>query len=274
MPFAAALRESLQERGSKVPAEYYRGDSLEDILNRHLTTVEQLGGDSVATCILLVSADGQRLSVGAAPTLPASYCRVGDSFEIGLSHGSCAAAAYLARPVYSIDIETDPIWADFGQVALQHGYRSCWSTPIRDPDGAIVGTFAILHRTAGMPTLEEVEAIGLITGHVADAIMWFRDPQFGSRTDRHQSGAPKLKLVTNNPGACASTARLLALVRQLHSKADNLERHAGHVDSEADAQLLEKTAELTRKLGANIMSQIELAGSRSQLDEDNAGDRC
>ena len=31
MPFAAALRNSLQDRGNDVPAEFKRGDSLEDV---------------------------------------------------------------------------------------------------------------------------------------------------------------------------------------------------------------------------------------------------
>jgi hypothetical protein len=260
MPFAAALRQSLHQRGREVPAEFKRGDSLEDVLNKHLRTVEQMGGDDVVTCILLLSADGKRLSVGAAPTLPASYCRPGDSFEIGLSHGSCAAAAYLGRPVYSVDIETDPIWADFGAVALQHGYRSCWSTPIRDPSGAIIGTFAILHRTVGMPTHEEIEAIELITGHVADAIMWFRGPEFTALSDRQPSGAPKLKLVSDNQEVCGPTARLLTLVEKLHSKAADLDRYAAICESEADTQVLRKAAELSNKLSANIMLQIE-AGS-------------
>ena len=149
MPFAAALRKSLQERGREVPAEFKRGDSLEDVLSRHLRTVEQMGGDDVSTCILLLSPDGKRLSVGAAPTLPASYCRPGDSFEIGLSHGSCAAAAYLGRPVYSVDIETDPICADFRDFALQNCYRSCWSTPIRDSIGTIIGTYLISNAWSG-----------------------------------------------------------------------------------------------------------------------------
>src|SRR5437588_11930828 len=82
MPFAAALRKSLEDRGSAVPAELTRGDSLEDVLNKHLRTVEQMGGDDVFTCILLRSSDGKRLTLGAAPTVPASYCRVGDSFEM------------------------------------------------------------------------------------------------------------------------------------------------------------------------------------------------
>src|SRR3954453_3466275 len=183
MPFAAALRKSLEDRGSAVPAEFTRGDSLEDVLNRHLKIVERMGGDDVFTCILLLSPDGKRLSVGAAPSIPASYCRARDSFEIGLSHGSCAAAAYLGRPVYSVDIETDPIWADFRDVALQHGYRSCWSTPIRNSNGAIIGTFAILHGTVGMPTAEEIEAIDFITEHVAEAIMSSRNEDQFAKQD-------------------------------------------------------------------------------------------
>src|SRR3954465_13250097 len=233
MPFAAALRKSLKDRGSAVSAEFTRGDSLEDVLNRHLKTVEQMGGDEVFTCILLLSRDGKRLSLGAAPTVPASYCRVGDSFEIGLSHGSCAAAAYLGRPVYSVDIQTDPIWADFRDVALQHGYRSCWSTPIRDANGEIIGTFAILHRTVGLPTHEEIEAIELINGHVAEAIMWFRGPPFVAQSDRHQSRAPKLKLVYKNQQAHDPAARLVALAERLQSKAANLDRYADLAASEA-----------------------------------------
>lgn len=264
MPFAAALRESLQDRGSQVPAEFKRGDSLEGVLNRHLTTVEEMGGDDVFTCILLLSPDGKRLSVGAAPTIPASYCRAGDSFEIGLSHGSCAAAAYLGRPVYSVDIETDPIWSHFRDVALQHGYRSCWSTPIRDSNGAIIGTFAILHRTVGMPTQEEIEAIDLITGHVADAIMWFRGPQFVAQPDRHRSGAPKLKLITNKKVSRDPAARLVAVAEKLRSKAADLDRYADGSHSEADSQSLRSAAELSRKLVANAMLQVELVRSEKR----------
>src|SRR3954452_24487407 len=215
MPFAAALRKALEGRRSEVPAEFKRGDSLEEVLNRYLRTVEEMGGDDVFACILLLSADGKRLSFGAGPSIPASYARAGDTFEISLSHGSCAAAVYFDRPVYSIDIETDPIWADFRDVALQHGYKSCWSTPIRAANGTIIGTFAILHRTVGMPTREEIEAIELITGHVADAIMWFRGLQLVAQPDRHESGAPKLKLVFSNQQACDPAARLLELVEKL-----------------------------------------------------------
>ena len=262
MPFAAALRKSLQDRGSDVPAEFKRGDSLEKVLNRHLMTVEQMGGDDVFTCILLLSPDGKRLSYGAAPTVPASYCRASDSIEIGPYAGSCGAAAYLGRPVYSIDIETDPVWRDYGDLALQHGYRSCWSTPIRNSTGAIIGTFAILHRTVGMPTHEEIEAIELITEHVADAIMYFRDPKLLARRGSGRSAmSPLLRLVSDNQTSRDPANRLLALAEKLQLKAVDLDGLADRSESEAAAQSLRDAAKLSRKLAANIISQIELIRS-------------
>ena len=264
MPFAASLRKTLQDRGREMPAEFERGDSLEDVLNRHLRTVEEMGGDDVFTCILLVTPDGKRLSYGAGPTVPASYSRASDSVEIGLCAGSCAAAAYLGRPVYSIDIETDPLWRNSRDLTLQHGYRSCWSTPIRNSCGAIVATFAILHRTVGMPTHDEIEAIELITAHVADAIMWSRGPQLLARHDLRHAGAPVLKLVSNNQHASDPAARLVALVDMLRSKAADLDRYADRAESKTNSQHLSEAAKLTRKLVANIMLQIELVRSEKR----------
>ena len=169
------------------------------------------------------------------------------------------------EPVYSVDIATDPIWADFREVALQHGFRSCWSTPIRDANAAIIGTFAILHRTMGMPTHEEVEAIELITGHVADAIMWFRGPEFIVRPDRHRCGAPKLKLVASNKEPCDPAARLAALAEKLQSKGADLRGYADRAEFEADAQVLRDAAELSRKLSASILSQIELISPKKPV---------
>jgi len=258
MPFATALRKSLQDRDSDVPAEFKRGDSLEDVLNRHLMTVEQMAGDDAFTCILLLSPDGKRLSYGAAPTVPASYCRASDSIEIGPCSGSCGAAAYLGRPVYSVDIATDPVWGDFRDLALQHGYRSCWSTPIRNSNDTIIGTFAILHRTVGMPTHEEIEAIDLITEHVADAIMFSRDPEFFAKRGSGRSPkSPLLRLVSDNQASRDPANRLLAIAEKLQLKAVELDGYADQLESETDAHHLRDAAELSRKLAVNIISQIE-----------------
>ena len=264
MPFAAALRNSLQNRDYEAPAEFLRGDTLEEVLNRHLATVEQMGGDDVFTCILLLSADGKRLSYGAAPTVPASYCRASEHIQIGPHSGSCGAAVYLGRPVYSPDIETDPCWGDYRDLALQHGFRSCWSTPIRTSGGTIIGTFAILHRTAGMPTKEEIQSIELITNHVADAILWSRDPRYSPRPAKARF-APRLRLVADNEGGQAPDDRLLALAAKLELKADDLDRWALGSQPEAEARRMKNAAELSRKLAANIVAQVERSRLRRWL---------
>jgi len=263
MPFAAALRKSLDDRGSELAAEFMRGDSLEEVLNRHLMTVEQMGGDDVFTCILLLSPDGKRLSYGAAPTVPASYCRASESIEIGPYAGSCGAAAYLGQPVYSIDIANDPIWGDYRELALQHGFRSCWSTPIRNSSGAIIGTFAILHRTVGKPTRDEIEAIDMITEHVADAIMLSRDRQHFEPSVRRRD-TPFLSLVSDNEEFRDPAVRLLALSEKLQSKAADLERYADRSDSESDARNLRRAAEFSRKL-VDIIQRIDLVRRREPL---------
>ena len=253
MPFAAALRTSLEARGDEFPSEFYRGDSLEDVLNRHLLTVEQLGGDDVFTCILLLSADGKRLSYGAAPTVPASYCRATESIEIGPFAGSCGAAAYHGRPVYSVDIEKDPVWGNNRSLALQHGFRSCWSTPIRNSHGSIIGTFAILHRRTGKPTTEEIEAIGLITHHVADAIMWARGPQQSDEMEASSRQAPLLRLVESDE-VRSPIATMRALADELESKGARFDDNAA--EAEAEAQNLREAGELTRKLVAKLRARL------------------
>jgi GAF domain-containing protein len=175
MTFAAGLRKALDIRQSDVVAELERGDSLEDILDRHLTAVEQMSDSEILTSVLILSDDGKRLTHGAAPSLPQVYCEAIDGLEIGPSTGSCGTAAYSGQPVYVTDIATDPRWEAYKDFALPHGLRACWSTPIRDGRGKVLGTFAIYHRRLTGPVKDELSAIDMIAGNVAQAITWSRD---------------------------------------------------------------------------------------------------
>lgn len=177
MTFAAGLQQALQLRQSDVVSELQRGDSLQDVLGRHLVTVEAMSDDEILTSVLLLSVDGKHLTTGAAPSLPKAYCDAINGAEIGPSAGSCGTAAYLGRPVYVTDIATDPLWAAYKEVALPHGLRSCWSTPIRNESGQLLGTFAIYHRNVSGPTRDELGAIEIITDNVAKAITWARNPK-------------------------------------------------------------------------------------------------
>ena len=250
MAFAPGLRESLTIRQSLFRAEFTNGAELEQVLTRDLLAVEAMAKGELITSILLLSADGKRLAHGAAPGLPEAYCAAIDGSEIGPCAGSCGTAAFFGRPVYVSDIATDPLWAGYRDLALFHGLRSCWSTPIREADGTIIGTFAIYRRSVGNPSHDEIEAIDMITDHVASAIVLAR----GVRDQRPPRRAPQLRLVvTDQP----STDRLLGLVTQLQHKAAELDRVADCPRSQEVAETLRTTAHLSRKLVKLVRRQID-----------------
>jgi hypothetical protein len=170
MAFALQLRESLDQRQSQLESEFASGADLTTILTRHLAAVESAAETELLTSILLLDESGRHLRHAAGPSLPRAYCDAIDGGEIGPSAGSCGTAAFLGHPIYVTDIESDPLWADYRVVALQHGLRACWSTPIFNDAGSVIGTFAIYHLTPRSPTVDEVKAIALIADHVADAI--------------------------------------------------------------------------------------------------------
>src|SRR5438128_4123035 len=127
-----------------------RGESRAFILDALCRLVEELASGSLSSILLLDP--NKRLRHGAAPSLPNPYNAAIDGLAIGPSTGSCGTAAYRAEPVIVSDIATDPLWADYRDLALAHGLRACWSTPIQSSDGTVLGTFAIYYREPRSPT--------------------------------------------------------------------------------------------------------------------------
>lgn len=175
MAFALQLRDSLQRIESEVPTAPRDRAGLGLILSRYLLEIEAQSDSFILTSILL--RDGPHLRHGAAPTLPDAYCAAIDGLEFGPCAGSCGTATYFGHPVYVTDIATDPLWADYKHLALEHGLRACWSTPIFDDERNVIGTFAIYHLSPGAPTNDEIDAIQAITDSVARAITWSRSAQ-------------------------------------------------------------------------------------------------
>jgi diguanylate cyclase (GGDEF)-like protein/PAS domain S-box-containing protein len=138
---------------------------LEDVLDRLVRLVDsQLTG--VSGSILLVDEDGTRLRLGAAPRLPEAYGKAIDGAPIGPNAGPSGAAAYRREPVIVADAQTDPLLANYKDVAAANGLRSCWSTPILAHDGAVRGVFAMYSKEAREPSPVETRLIDIAT-HMA-----------------------------------------------------------------------------------------------------------
>jgi PAS domain S-box-containing protein len=158
-------REALLAGENRVLEMVAKGDSLADILDRLCLLVEEQSPGVLAS-ILLMDPNGKQLRHGGAPNLPKGYREAIDGIFIGPSVGSCGTAAHRAEQVIVTDIASDPLWADFRDLALTHSLRACWSTPIFSSEGKVIGTFAMYYREPRSPILREQATIKHIT-HLA-----------------------------------------------------------------------------------------------------------
>ena len=155
--------EALRTAHNKV-LELAIGDSpLETTLGALIRIVETTSRTGVLGSILLLDADGKHLRHGAGPSLPKAYIAAIDGSEIGPCAGSCGTAAYLGAAVFVSDIATDPLWADYKNIALLNGLRACWSIPILTRGRKVLGTFAMYHREPREPTIRDLLLVDLIT---------------------------------------------------------------------------------------------------------------
>ena len=102
--------------------------------------------------ILLIDKDQSRLRAGAGPSIPQAYMAALDGLGIANNLGSCGTAAYRREPVICADVEHDPEWAEFLDLAASFDIKSCWSTPFFSSTEQILGTFAITHTYVCAPT--------------------------------------------------------------------------------------------------------------------------
>lgn len=106
-------------------------------------------------CAILLL-EGNRLRLGAAPSLPDFYNEAIDGLEIGIGQGSCGTTAFTNERTIVEDISCHPYWASWRDIALNASLRACWSQPIQGANGEVLGTFAIYHEQPAIPTRDEL----------------------------------------------------------------------------------------------------------------------
>lgn len=169
--------------------------------------------------VLLLDPDGRHLRHGAAPSLPAEYCAAIDGVTIGPEVGSCGTAAFLNQTVIVEDIATDPLWANYKSLALEHGLQACWSTPIHDEKQQVIGTFAIYLREPAQPTADHARLAAVarqtasiaIVRHRSEAALRERESLLSSATDNAAVGLVMLDHDRRYTFASAAYTRMLGL---------------------------------------------------------------
>jgi GAF domain-containing protein len=149
---ASSLQEhrqaaALQEIQHQVLERIAQGQPLPTVLEALVRLAEVETGmlGSVLLC------DGSTLRHGAAPSLPSAYNAAIDGISIGPGVGSCGTAAATKKVVIVEDVATHPYWAPFKDLAMGHGLFACWSHPVIDAAGEVLGTFALYYSSPRDP---------------------------------------------------------------------------------------------------------------------------
>ncbi len=145
-----------------------RGAPLVDILHAIVLAIES--EDTTSKCSILLIDENNCFKNGATFSLPKFYNNAIEGLEIGYGVGSCGTAAYTKKRVIVSDIMNHEYWAPYKELAKKANLSACWSEPIIDSEGNVLGTFAIYHDKPTEPTSVDIERVTFAANLAAIAI--------------------------------------------------------------------------------------------------------
>ena len=150
--------------------ELLAGDaSLGSVLNSLIRSIEDQASGMVCS-VLVFDPVTKCLHHGAAPSLPKKYTNAIDGVKIGEGVASCGTAAHRRQLVIVEDIETDPLWLDYRDLALKYNLHAAWSQPILSSRGNLLGTFAMYINKRQRPSGFELVLIDMAANLATIAI--------------------------------------------------------------------------------------------------------
>src|SRR5690242_11702674 len=131
MTAATGETTDLLEGQNRVLELIAQGRPVSEVLDKLLEIIQSQCPGMLCSIVLL-DPDGMHVRHAAARDLPEPFIHSIDGAAIGPRAGSCGTALFRREPVIVEDIAADPLWDDYRDLALRHGLRACWSTPIFD----------------------------------------------------------------------------------------------------------------------------------------------
>jgi PAS domain S-box-containing protein len=140
------------------------GTPFNKVINALLEGIEAMHPQMFSSVLLLK--ENNTIEHFAAPRLPAAYVNMINGLPIGPVAGSCGTAMYKKQPVIVSDVDHDPLWEPYREVAAQFGLKACWSVPLIHSNGKVIGSFAIYYHYPKQPPAKEWNTILRITNLV------------------------------------------------------------------------------------------------------------
>ncbi len=132
--------------------------SLSEILS-FITSGFESQFPNMLCSILLVDESKKHLIIASENSLPSFYNEAINNITIAEGNGSCGTAAFRGKRIIVTDISTNSLWCDYVDLAAQANFKSCWSEPIKNANGDILGTFAIYQNMIATPSQGEIKLL-------------------------------------------------------------------------------------------------------------------
>jgi GAF domain-containing protein len=245
-----AFSLALMESEGRVLEAIARGGPLERLLSGLVLAIERLSS-GMRGSVLLLDADGLHLRHGAAPHLPPEYCKAIDGVRVGPAAGSCGTAAFTGKPVIVADILKDPRWRAYRELAVRHGLRACWSTPIFSRERRVLGAFALYYDQVRSPDEREKRLVQIASELAAITI----ERDMADR--RLQAGTPggQYRQAASTPAHRKLSARELEVFHRI-ARGEPVKRIARILDLSISTVYTHR-ARIFNKLG--VSSNVALA---------------
>ncbi|SIN73820.1 diguanylate cyclase (GGDEF) domain-containing protein [Sulfurivirga caldicuralii] len=118
------------------------GEAPQVLLDRLCQAAEALVPNALAS-IMLVNRDDGCLYVCAAPSAPEDAVEALSGLKPGPGGGSCGNVIWSGQHQIVTSTLEDPRWADLRDMAVRFNLGACWSFPVKNREGKVIGTFAL-----------------------------------------------------------------------------------------------------------------------------------
>ncbi|MDI1311126.1 PAS domain S-box protein [Prosthecobacter sp.] len=151
-------RNAAEEREAHNLKLIVEGAPCAAVLEAIVRSVEA-GHPGMRCSVMLADETGTRLRLQAAPSLPEYVKKALDGMPIAPGIGLCGVATFSGKRVICPDTLADPRLEPFHKLAEKARLLACWSEPVVNGDGNVLGAFACYRREIHAPDVLEIQAI-------------------------------------------------------------------------------------------------------------------